>query len=68
MPSAETSVRDDDLRAGTLEALVDDLLAENRRRGVDPDGWTPSARWKREGDIPNRVLFGALEAMEPGGP
>ena len=50
------------------EALVDDLLAENRRRGIHPDGWTPSARWKREADTPNRVLFVALEAIEAGGP
>jgi hypothetical protein len=42
---------------------VDGLIAENRRRGVDPDGWTPSARWKREADIPDAVLFRAGEAL-----
>jgi len=35
----------------------------NRLKGVDPDGWTPSARWERESDIPNRVLFRAYEAL-----
>ena len=38
--------------------------------GVTPDGWTPSARWKREVDIPEEVLGRAgeaiLEGMEKG--
>ena len=40
------------------------LMEENRRRGVEPDGWTASARWKREADIPDPVFFRALEALE----
>ena len=40
------------------------LLDENQRRGVRPDGWTASARWKREADIPDPVYFRALEALE----
>jgi hypothetical protein len=43
------------------------LIADNRRSGVNPDAWTAGAWWKREADIPNRVLFGALEALEEGG-
>jgi len=39
------------------------LVEENRRRGVEPDGWTASARWKREADIPDPVYFRALEAL-----
>lgn len=38
------------------------LVARNRRRGVDPGPWTASARWKREADIPDDVLFRAIEA------
>ncbi|MFV1986963.1 MAG: DUF222 domain-containing protein, partial [Gemmatimonadota bacterium] len=38
------------------------LLEANRARGVEPDGWTASARWKREADIPDDIFFGALEA------
>jgi hypothetical protein len=44
------------------ENRVETLLSENRRRGADPHGWTPSARWKREADIPDDVLFRAIEA------
>ena len=43
------------------------LTEENRRRGVKPDGWTASARWKREADIPDAIYFRALEALEEGG-
>jgi len=38
------------------------LIEANRARSVDPDGWTASARWKREADIPDEIFFGALEA------
>jgi len=43
--------------------LVAALIEENRHRGVDPDGLTAGARWKREADIPDRVYFRALEAL-----
>jgi hypothetical protein len=45
------------------ESLVETLVEENRLRGVEPDGWTANARWKREDDIPNEIYFRALEAM-----
>ena len=38
------------------------LLEGNRGRGIEPDGRTASARWKREKDIPDDVYFRALEA------
>jgi hypothetical protein len=38
------------------------LLEENRRLGIEPDGWTASSRWKREVDIPDSVYFAAMEA------
>jgi hypothetical protein len=41
---------------------VANLVRLNRLRGADPDAWTAGARWKREADIPDRVLFGAAEA------
>jgi len=42
------------------------LVRDNRALGVTPDGWTPSARWKREADIPDEVLLRAEEAMWEG--
>jgi hypothetical protein len=54
---------------GTTPALapppveVEALLDDNERSGASPDGWTASARWKRERDIPDHVLFAALEAL-----
>jgi hypothetical protein len=38
------------------------LVRRNRLNGVDPDAYTASARWKRERDIPDAVLFQATEA------
>jgi hypothetical protein len=38
------------------------LARQNRLRGADPGAWTASARWKREADIPDDVLFRATEA------
>jgi hypothetical protein len=38
------------------------LARQNRLRGNDPGAWTASARWKREADIPDNVLFRAAEA------
>lgn len=46
------------------EEPVQALVAENRRQGTRPDGWTAGARWKREADIPDAVFFRALEALE----
>ena len=43
--------------------LLETLIQENRQRGVEPDAWALGARWKREEDIPDRVYFGAMEAM-----
>jgi hypothetical protein len=42
---------------------VQTLVAENRRRGADPDLLTAGARWKRETDVPCRVWSRALEAL-----
>ncbi len=39
------------------------LVRANRLRGVDPDAYTASARWKREADIPARVYCRANEAV-----
>ena len=58
----------EDRRWGRVpEDLVRNLLRENRRQDIVPDGRTPSARWKRESDIPDRVYFRALEAIQEGG-
>jgi hypothetical protein len=38
------------------------LARHNRLCGADPGAWTASARWKREADIPDHVLFRATEA------
>jgi hypothetical protein len=38
------------------------LVRRNRLNGVEPDAYTASARWKRERDIPDAVLFRATEA------
>jgi len=48
-----------DLPRASAQALVE----ENRRRGVNPDAWTPSPRWKRPEDIPDHMLFRAQEAL-----
>ncbi len=42
---------------------VASLIAENTRRGVEPDYYTAGARWKTEWDIPNHVYLNALEAL-----
>ena len=49
------------------EHLIEALMEDNRRRGVEPDGWTAGARWKREAEIPDEVFFQALEALRDGG-
>ncbi|MDX1578107.1 MAG: DUF222 domain-containing protein, partial [Gemmatimonadota bacterium] len=46
---------------GPVEALVE----RNRARGADPDALTAAAPWQRERDVPDPVLFRALEAVAP---
>jgi hypothetical protein len=41
------------------------LVEENRRLGIEPDGWTGSARWEREQDVPLDVYLRAIEALLP---
>jgi hypothetical protein len=43
--------------------LVQELIADTRTRGADPDFYTAGARWKREADIPDRIYFRATEAL-----
>jgi hypothetical protein len=50
------------LSAGLTAGLAAALERHNRLRGADPDPYTASARWKREADIPDGVLFRATEA------
>jgi hypothetical protein len=38
-------------------------VEEHARLGIAPDGWTASARWERESEIPNEVYFAATAAM-----
>jgi hypothetical protein len=47
------------------EAPVARLLEDNSRRGVRPHGWTASARWEREWDVPLPVLGRFGEAVLP---
>ena len=42
--------------AEEIADLATALVRANEALGVMPDGWTPSARWKREVDIPEEVL------------
>ena len=49
------------------EEPVQALIEHNRRCGVEPDGWTASARWKRQADIPAPIYFRALEAVGEAG-
>jgi len=44
------------------------LVKKNRLRGVNPTGWTASARWKHEADIPDPIYFQALEAVHEAEP
>ena len=46
--------------------LATAMVQANEALGVIPDGWTPSARWKREVDIPEEVLGRAAEAILEG--
>jgi hypothetical protein len=50
----------------TAERSAGERLAhDNLARGVSPDGWTASARWRREKDIPADAASKAWEAMLP---
>ena len=42
---------------------VDELRRRNREAGADPDGYTASARWKREVDVPTEVYLRAWEGV-----
>jgi hypothetical protein len=64
----ETRGREGEGGNGKEVDLVASLTEANRRRGVEPDGWTAGARWKREDDIPDEIYFRALEALENPGP
>ena len=47
-----------------VDAAVDTLRLDNQTtNGAHPDGWTCSARWKRDRDIPPEVFFPAVEAL-----
>jgi hypothetical protein len=48
------------------EEPVEELVIQNVARGAAPDTATAGARWERERDIPDEVLFRALEATAPG--
>jgi hypothetical protein len=47
---------------GELDRVAE-LVRANRLAGARPDGWAACARWKTEDQIPDDVLFAALEAM-----
>jgi hypothetical protein len=49
--------------AAIPDDVIEALERENRHRGAEPDWRTASARWKRIEDVPDDVLFAALEAM-----
>jgi hypothetical protein len=49
------------------EDPVEALMEENRRRGTDPDSLAAGVRRKRKADIPDRVFFKALEALDDRG-
>jgi len=42
---------------------VAELERRNRAAGADPDGYTASARWKRQVDIPTEVYLRAWEGV-----
>jgi len=43
-----------------------ELRRANRANGAEPDALTAAAPWQRERDVPDEVLFRALEAVAPG--
>ena len=46
------------------DAAAEALVEENRRRGVDPDFRTSSARYRREDDIPWPTIVRAVNALD----
>jgi hypothetical protein len=50
------------LLAKRPDDAIEALERDNRRLGAEPDWRTAAARWKRIEDVPDDVLFGALEA------
>jgi len=51
------------LPPGVIQDAARALAEQNRDRGADPGPLTPSARWRRDRDIPDAVHFAALEAL-----
>jgi hypothetical protein len=53
----------DELGESDARDLVAELVRANEADGTRPDAWTASARWQTERDIPDAVLFAAMEAV-----
>jgi len=68
--AAESSEGAVETSEGAAETEITDLatalVQANEALGISPDGWTPSARWEREVDIPDDVLERADEAILEG--
>ncbi|MGI9182061.1 MAG: HNH endonuclease signature motif containing protein [Longimicrobiaceae bacterium] len=45
------------------EDAVQQLIGEHRQRGIEPHGWTNTARWRRAADIPATVWCRAAELL-----
>ena len=45
------------------ELPKDPVAALAAANEIEPDGWTPSARWEREHEIPDEVYFAASATM-----
>jgi hypothetical protein len=45
------------------EHPVRTMILENKRRGADPNEWSPASRWEREADIPDDVMLRASRHM-----
>ncbi|MDX1393859.1 MAG: hypothetical protein R3195_05690, partial [Gemmatimonadota bacterium] len=48
---------------GKTRGSLEELIAGNRRLGIDPAADAPRARWKWESQIPDDVLERAREAL-----
>lgn len=48
---------------GVSATSADALIRRNRHLGVDPDDRTAGARWKRLADIPDEIIYRAMEAL-----
>jgi hypothetical protein len=53
----------DEIGESDARDRVVELVRANEAEGVRPDGWTARAPWKTERDIPDEVLFAAMEAV-----